>query len=111
MATITAGTAATTTLTALIFQRAGLAAADIASISQAILNEVGTGQSGEYNAGGRVGGVQGPFGAFTRHGQLVVPNRGVLQMMPGDLVAVDPVTGWPILLSAAAAAGASFVHS
>lgn len=42
-------------------------------------------------------------GSFNRQGQLVVPNRGVLKMLPGDVVAVDP-SGWPILLSAQALA-------
>lgn len=42
-------------------------------------------------------------GCFNREGLLIVPNRGVLKMMPGDVVAVDP-SGWPILLSAQALA-------
>jgi hypothetical protein len=37
-------------------------------------------------------------GAFAKSGLLYVPNRGVLQAMPGDWVAVDP-QGWPILIS------------
>jgi hypothetical protein len=100
MATITAGTALTTTLTALIFQRAGLAAADIATISQLIKNE--TGQAEEYLTGGKVGGIAGPFHSFSQNGHLVIPNRGTLRMLPGDLVAVDS-TGWPVLLSATSA--------
>ncbi len=35
--------------------------------------------------------------------QLVVPNRGVLRVLPGDVVAVDN-TGWPVLVSGAAIA-------
>ena len=38
-------------------------------------------------------------GAFSFNGQLFVPNRGVLNVLPGDVVAVDN-TGWPILVSA-----------
>jgi hypothetical protein len=37
--------------------------------------------------------------AFSFNGQLLVPNRGVLKVMAGDVVAVDN-TGWPILVSA-----------
>ena len=37
--------------------------------------------------------------AFSSNGLLYVPNRGVLTVLPGDYVAVDPTTGWPILLS------------
>lgn len=33
--------------------------------------------------------------------QLYVPNRGVLKVLPGDIVAIDN-TGWPILVSGAA---------
>jgi hypothetical protein len=50
-------------------------------------------------------------GAWARTGILYVPNRGILKALPGDVVAFDPATGFPILLSAAAAAGASWVHS
>jgi hypothetical protein len=100
MATITAGTAATSTLTALVFQRGGLAAADIATIAQLIQNEAG--QADEYRTGGQVGGNVIPGGSFSQNGRLFIPNRGFLQMLPGDVVAID-ATGWPILLSAGAA--------
>lgn len=33
-------------------------------------------------------------------GRLEIPNRGVINVLPGDLVAIDN-TGWPILVSAA----------
>lgn len=39
--------------------------------------------------------------------QLFIPNRGMLQVLPGDWVAVDPFTGWPILISGRAAQNAS----
>jgi hypothetical protein len=50
-------------------------------------------------------------GAFSNTGMLYVPNRGVLQAKPGDVIATDPITGWPILISAAAiaAGGSSWV--
>jgi hypothetical protein len=37
-------------------------------------------------------------GGLSAGGQLVIPNRGVVKVMPGDVVAVDN-TGWPILVS------------
>ena len=33
---------------------------------------------------------------------LYVPNRGVLKILPGDYVAIDSLTGWPILVSSQA---------
>jgi hypothetical protein len=39
--------------------------------------------------------------------QLFVPNRGVLAVLPGDVIAIDPTTGWPFLISARAAQNAS----
>ena len=47
-----------------------------------------------------------PLGAATENdanfnGQLVIPKRGILKVLPGDVIAVDN-TGWPILVSAAA---------
>jgi hypothetical protein len=43
--------------------------------------------------------------AYAQVGTLMIPNRGVLKCLPGDLIAVDPATGWPILISKGAAAG------
>jgi len=98
MATITLGTAGTTTLTALIWN-ASAAPADCAAIDAGILDD----QNPAHPAMGRWG--------FTQNGQLYVPNRGLLNLLPGDVVAFDPATGFPILLSKLAAAGASWVHS
>lgn len=104
MATITAGTAANNTLVAVIFSQspAVLSDADLATINQHILDDINITHPPAHNIG---------TGGFVREGLLYVPNRGKLQVNPGDLVAYDPATGWPILLSAAAAAGASWVHS
>lgn len=49
-------------------------------------------------------------GAYEKRGMLFVPNRGHLKVFAGDIIAVDPTTGWPILISKLAAAGASWVH-
>lgn len=96
MATSTLGTAATATLTALPFAGA-LAPADIATIANAIKDDQTNGN---------------PIwpGAFAQMGLLYVPNRGILKVLPGDFVGFDPQTGWPILVSARAAANAGWVH-
>jgi hypothetical protein len=46
----------------------------------------------------------GPMWGYSRNGQLYVPNRGWLKVMPGDIIMVDTATGWPILVSARSAA-------
>jgi hypothetical protein len=91
MATFTGGTTSTTALPyGLTYQpgyASGMAAADIATIGEHILNDlVNTNPI-----------MREPFSS---NGLLFVPNRGVLQMRPGDVVFVDN-TGWPILVSKA----------
>ena len=50
--------------------------------------------------------------AFTLTGTLILPqSRGAIQCLPGDYIMVDPTSGWPIVVSAAAISGGSFVHS
>lgn len=97
MATKTLGTAATSTLVAMVFG-SDTVVADIATIQQHILDD-------------QVNGNPIWPGAWQGTGLLYVPNRGILRAIPGDYVAYDPATGWPILLSKRAAAGASWVHS
>lgn len=96
MALVTLGTAAQTTLSALAWNKGALAA-DVGSIIRNIKDD---------NINGR------PIyaGAFGRDGRLWIPNRGFLNLEPGDYVAFD-ATGWPILLSNIAAASASWVHT
>lgn len=38
---------------------------------------------------------------LSRNANLVIPSRGILKVLPGDIVAIDN-TGWPILVSGAA---------
>jgi hypothetical protein len=105
MATATLGTAATSTLTALPFVY-GLVPADFATIAAAIKRDT---HNGSVTTG--LTGPQPPLGLpFSRAGVLIIPERGTLKLFPGDYVAVDG-TGWPILLSARAAASASWVHA
>ena len=94
MATVTLATNAV--LTAMPYTY-GMAAADAASIRLGIKND-------KYP-------LQPVFGRFERNGLLYVPHRGVLQMLPGDYVGFDS-TGWPILVSAVAAAtAAAWTHT
>jgi len=99
MSTLTLGTNATTSLTALAYL-AGIGSmvpADQATIANAIKNDVNPAH---------------PIwpGAFSANGLLFVPNRGVLQMLPGDYVGVDD-QGWPILVSANSIANGAWTHS
>lgn len=100
MATVTMGSPANNTFTALPFAAmAGAAAAvDIATIAQLIKNDL-------------VNGNPTYPDAFSQKGILYIPNRGVLKILPGDYVAID-TAGWPILVSArSAATGASWTHT
>lgn len=101
MATKTLGTNGTTTLTAINFSKA-LSDADVAAIASTILDDrsIDSGQLATTAPSAK------PIypGAFSKTGLLYVPNRGVLQVLPGDWVGVD-ANGWPILISANAIAG------
>lgn len=108
MSTVTLGTDATTTLTAIAFDQ-GVSDADFATILQGILDD--------YYHGGGVAPTPPASpriypGAFSRGGALYVPNRGILYARPGDYVAFD-ATGWPILVgaNAIASASSSWTHS
>jgi hypothetical protein len=88
MATLTFGTAATTSLTAVPYA-SSISAADFATIAQGI-------QDDRVNVAGSHPILNE---AFMRSGLLLVPNRGILKVLDGDYVAIDN-NGWPILVSA-----------
>ena len=108
MATQTLGTTTTTILTAIrigngdycdpniLASPAIVTDTDFATIQQLIKDD-------KVNAAG-----SHPIfkGALSRNGQLFIPNRGVLKIRPGDVVAVDN-NGWPILVSGDSIAYAS----
>src|ERR1700693_1300905 len=102
MALLTLGSNAQTTLSALKFLP-GMNVTDRAALAALILND----QSNDSGQLATLAPSAKPIwpGAF-QAGLLYVPNRGVLQVLPGDFVAVD-ANGWPILLSANAIAGGS----
>lgn len=109
MATVTLGTAATTTLTAVPFIY-GMAAADFATIAAALKHDAYNPEMNDAVASA-VSGPQPPLGlSFSRSGVLTIPNRGVLRLFPGDYIGVD-ASGWPVVLSPRAAASASWVHT
>lgn len=102
MATVTLGTNATTSLTALQYLRgygSGMAAADIASINNLIKNQTNV-------AHPTMGGSY-----FTSEGVLYLPEqRGFIKLAPGDYVGVDS-TGLPIWVSANAIANGPWTHT
>lgn len=95
MATKTLGTTLTTSLTAILY--GGNPQADIATILNGIKND-------------QINGFPLWPGALDS-GLLSIPNRGVLKILPGDWVAIDAATGWPILVSGDAIAGGPWTHS
>jgi len=97
MALRTLGTAATSTLSGFVVNTNDLIPADVATMNIAIKND-------------QINGRPTFPTAYAQTGLLIVPNRGVLRCLAGDFIGFDPATGWPILLSAAAAGGASWVH-
>lgn len=97
MALLTLGTTAQDSLRAQLYS-AAMAVADIATINNGIKDDKNPAHP------------RWP-GAFIQAGRLFIPNRGVLQVLPGDYVAYDTTTGWPILLSAYAIASGPYTHS
>lgn len=101
MATSTLGTNATTSIPVAMAYTTVLASgadniADFASLDGAIKDD--------QNVAHPV--IHG----WSKAGQLFVPNRGWLKVLPGDWVGVDS-RGWPILLSADTIANGLWTHS
>ncbi len=101
MATVTLGSNANNTLTAIRWIP-GMTVADFATIKALILND-GSQPGGQLATTAPSAKPVWP-GALSSSGRLFVPNRGVLQVLPGDYIGVD-ANGWPILVSANAIAG------
>lgn len=99
MALKTLGSAANNTLSAFVVGTNDFTPADVATFNLGIKDDQINGNP-LFN---------GP--SYVLSGLLFIPNRGFIRALPGDYVAFDPATGWPILLSARAAAGASWVHN
>lgn len=108
MALVTLGTNATTTLSAFNWSRNPGHPQDVGTLRALILNDLSSGLGATSTSVGVGKAIPGNF----EQGLLVIPNRGVLQLLPGDFVGVD-ATGWPILVSAAAIASGitSWTHT
>ena len=99
MATITVGTTSSTALTGLVFQP-NCNVADLATINADIFPD--------NNPAYDTIPANVPT-ALSTSGILKLPGgRGEITLLPGDVIAVDPVTGWPIVLSKNCAANGAF---
>lgn len=97
-------------LTAVAFSESPqvLLPADLATIANGIFNDP--------NAQNSMNNARALWpGAFAYNGLLYIPNRMVLKVMPGDVVALDNLgptnVGWPILVSADAIQHGSWVFT
>ncbi len=104
MALNTLGTNATTTLSAMQFRGgAAYTRADMAALAALILDDQSQPMGQLANAAPAAKPIwPGAFNPF--YNTLMIPNRGVLKVLPGDWIGVD-ANGWPILLSRNAIAG------
>lgn len=107
MATRTLGSNATTTLQAVPWPNVASASrmADIGTIRNLILDDAPLlwplGNAGTAQAQNAIQmAAAHPLvpNSITLEGLLFVPNRGVLKILPGDWIGVDPL-GWPVLIS------------
>ncbi len=108
MAVKTIGTNGTTTLNAIqvpsAYAALAISAADIATMRNNIFDDI-IGVDGNRNTPPGAQAIAqriwpGAIDDALASGVLWIPNRGFLRLFPGDWIAVDPLTGWPILLSA-----------
>ena len=112
MATRTLGTNATTTLTAVPFPNLNNSATpqiDISVLEQAIMDDtpLAFSNAGQLGVALPTSTPQNNWrGAFSNNGQLIIPNRGILKIFPGDWIGVDAY-GWPILISGRSIVGVS----
>lgn len=102
MALLTFGTNATTSFDALKFVY-GMVPADLASLNAMIFRDNNPGDTSSPEAAPT---------AIDTAGFLEIPGgRGKIQLKPGDYVAVDPTTGWPIVISSNCAANGAVTIS
>lgn len=121
VATRTMGTSSTTVLTAVQFAHPAdgltsasgnqIAPADIAAFN-ALAKWDPQGSVWPFSDFDPNTQLQPFFNCLSADGWLLIPGRGKLRVREGDFVAIDTQTGWPILVSAyAAAQNPSWVHS
>lgn len=109
MALKTAGTSATTTLSALVVD-SNFTAADIATLRNGIkYNWVFVNGAYVRVQAGAIfpGGIDFVGG----NAVLTIPGRGTLTALPGDYIAIDP-NGWPLLIAGGSInSGSGWTHS
>ena len=116
MALKTLGTNATTSLTAFLVGFNDTIAADLAGIMTSLKSDPpGYSPLQKVTSAGLVTGAgthrQQLNQAYVKQGVLIIPNRGRLQLVPGDFIAWDATTGWPIVISGDAAANGPYSHT
>jgi hypothetical protein len=106
MALKTAGTNATTSLSAFVVGPNDVIAADVATLNTQLRTD-----PVEWN-GVNQGTTQFTINqAYVRRGTLFIPNRGKLLLKVGDYICWDTTTGWPIVISGYTAANGPYTHS
>lgn len=116
MALRSLGTNANNSLSAFLVGTDDLTPADLALLNNGILGDPpGYGAWPQVTSAGLVTGTgtNRPHvnQAYVKQGVLIIPNRGRLQLKPGDFIAIDPTTGWPIVVSGDAAANGPYTHT
>lgn len=116
MALRTLGTNANNSLQAFLVGTDDLTTADLALLNEGIRGDPpGYGAWPQVSSSGLVTGTGTNRPrinqAYVKQGVLIVPNRGLLQLKPGDFVAFDSTTGWPIVVSGDAAANGPYTHT
>lgn len=116
MALRTLGTDANNSLSAFLVGTDDLTPADLALLNEGIRSDPpGYGAWPQVSTAGLVEntGTNRPRvnQAYVKQGLLIIPNRGILQLKPGDFVAFDSTTGWPIVVSGDAAANGPYTHT
>jgi hypothetical protein len=104
MATITVGTASTTSLVGVVWSQ------DPTVLDPTDVNVIIRRIKDDLNVDHPVAQISGVGGLEQSAGKLWVPNRGSLVIYPGDVIATD-ARGGVVLISAYAAAGANWVVS
>lgn len=106
MALKTAGTNSTTSLSAFQPLVNDVIPADLATLNTQIRLDPVT-----YNAANQGSTRFRVNEPYNRRGILIIPGRGILQIKSNDYIIWDTTTGWPLLLSADAAANGPWTHT
>jgi hypothetical protein len=119
----TLGTSATTSLQAMNWSGDQTTQANVAAFAAGVFNDgnvLSPSGSAYWSNADQASKIQAPTTAYSvpgalellgAEGRLVIPNRGILKVLPGDYIAFDATTGWPILISALAIANGPYTHT